>query len=92
MAISRFNGWRNKETWLVNVWLGDILEMYEEEGVPVTEDNIEELVDNIIETELSTLENGFVRDIMNCSLGEIDYRELAQRYVCSKLRGTASCR
>ncbi|SMX24033.1 DUF7249 family protein [Boseongicola aestuarii] len=75
-----YNGWKNKETWLVNLWLGDVLTMYEEEGVPVNEDNIEELVENILETELSTLESGFVRDILNCSLGEIDYRELAQHY------------
>ena len=75
-----YNGWKNKETWLVNLWLSDLLGMYEEEGVPVTEDNIEELVENIIETELHNMENGFIRDLLNCSLGEIDYRELAKHY------------
>lgn len=75
-----YNGWKNKETWLVNVWLGDILALYEDEGVEVNEENIEELVDNILETELNGMESGFIRDLLNCSLGEIDYRELASHY------------
>ena len=37
-----FNGWANKETWLVNVWLGDDLQAHKDEGEALTADYIEE--------------------------------------------------
>lgn len=70
-----YNGWKNKETWLVNLWLGDLLTAYQEDGVEITADFIRECVD--IQT--SYLE-GFMLDMMNCALGEIDYHELAEHY------------
>lgn len=72
-----YNGWTNKETWLVNLWLGEVLDMYVQEGVEVTQDNIKELVENSLEQ--FNLE-GFAADMMNCALGEINYHEIASHY------------
>jgi hypothetical protein len=71
------NGWKNKETWLVNVWFGDYLTELESEGVFISTDTIRDLVDEMVE---SVELNGFLSDILNCSLGEIDYREIADAY------------
>lgn len=75
-----YNGWSNKETWLVNLWLGDGLTMDQAEGVEVTAEYIEMMVDDIIESSVPS-GNGFVVDILNCALGEIDYHELAEHFV-----------
>ena len=74
-----YNGWKNKETWLVNLWLGDSLTMDQESGFEVTADYIEDLVDNCV-ADCGVRGDGFVTDLLNCSLGEIDYAELASHY------------
>lgn len=71
-----YNGWKNKETWLVNLWLGGYFEAMEEEGVEVTADRIKEWVEEWIPES----SNGFMTDLLNCALGEIDYDELADHY------------
>lgn len=73
-----YNGWKNKETWLVNLWLGYTLSMYAEDGVEITPDYIEELVEELVDAEVS--QNGLVADLLNCALGEIDYHEIAEHY------------
>lgn len=60
-----YNGWKNKETWLVNVWLGDNLAMMQEEGYSITPDVIEELVQECIGgSDNKSLENGFLHDML----------------------------
>jgi len=72
-----YNGWKNKETWLVNVWFGDHLTELESEGSFISADTIRDLVDEMVQpVEI----NGFLSDILNCSLGEIDYMEIADAY------------
>ena len=78
-----YNGWKNKETWLVNLWLGDGLTMDQEAGFEVTADYIEQLVDDMVDGALDQEAgnfNGFVKDLLNCALGEIDYHEIAEHY------------
>ena len=74
-----YNGWSNKETWLVNLWLGDFLTMDQEDGINIDAAYIEQVVEDRIEESGSRV-NGFVGDILNCALGEIDYDELASHY------------
>lgn len=73
-----FNGWTNKETWLVNLWLGDTLAMDQEEGINVTADYIESLVDELVEQE--SIQNGFIRDLLTHSYCGVNYQELASHY------------
>ena len=76
-----FNGWSNKETWLVNLWLGDLLTEDQEEGIEIAPDYIEELVEEMASALLDGPDaNGFVTDLFNCALGEINYHELAEHY------------
>ena len=72
-----YNGWKNKETWLVNVWLGDNLAMDQEDGVEITADYIEALVEELVQNAGGC---GFIADLLNCALGEIDYNELAEHF------------
>jgi hypothetical protein len=79
--MTGYNGWKNKETWLVNVWLGDTVAAMQEDGYSVTADVIEELVREYIgHIDGKSVENGFLIDMLHCALGEIDYRELAAHY------------
>jgi hypothetical protein len=79
--MTGYNGWKNKETWLVNLWLGDELAMMQEDGYSIGPDAIEELVREYIGGfDGKSVENGFLIDMLNCALGEIDYRELAANY------------
>ena len=75
------NGWKNKETWLVNVWLGDMInDIVEESGVDPTPDYIEMLVHDIVVDTQATKGAGLMVDLLNCALGEIDYHELSEHY------------
>lgn len=74
-----YNGWTNKETWLVGVWLGDHMHTDQEEGIEISEDYIEDLVDNCV-ADCGVRGDGFVTDLLNCSLGEINYLEIAKHY------------
>jgi hypothetical protein len=78
--MSDYNGWTNKETWLVNLWLGDDFAQRSEEGEIITEAFIRETVEEICESETKSVEGRFLLDLLNCSLGEINYSELAQHY------------
>jgi len=75
------NGWKNKETWLVNLWLGDSLALDKDALVNITPEYIEALVVEMVEqvTWGSDHEN-LIIDLLNSALGEIDYRELAAHY------------
>jgi len=78
--MSEYNGWTNKETWLVNLWFGDDFVALSEEGQIITEAFIRETVEDICETETKSVEGRFLMDLLNCALGEINYHELAQHY------------
>ena len=75
--MSGYNGWTNKETWLVNLWLGDDFVSQSEDGQLITEAFIRETVEYICESETKS---GFLADMLNCALGEINYFEIAQHY------------
>lgn len=72
----KFNGWNNKETWLVNLWLGDMLQCDLEDGIEITPDYIESLVDEMV----TNIDNGLISDLLTCTLGLIDYYEIAKHY------------
>jgi hypothetical protein len=72
------NGWKNRETWLVNLWFGDTLAMMQDDGDDISADYIETLVNDYIEENLGAPRHGFIMDMMD--LGAIDYEELARHY------------
>ena len=79
------NGWSNKETWLVNLWLGDYLWELQEDGVNIDADFIKQQVSDLVDdlklhatSQLNT--NGLLADLLNCALSEINYWELGEHY------------
>lgn len=71
MTDTTYNGWRNRETWLVNMWFLDCV------TEPMTAGSIQEMVEEALEEALTNTGamKGFITDMMK---GErIDWEELA---------------
>ena len=69
-----YNGWANRETWLVNLWFGDYFEsMSMDKKVDVS--TIKAEIEGYIEHCNLT---GFVSDMLD--LSRINYEELEQHY------------
>jgi hypothetical protein len=75
-----YTGWKNRETWLVNLWFGDMFaEMQEDDGAQITANYIRETVENYVDEIIGRGDvSGFVRDMLD--LDAIDYDELASHY------------
>lgn len=79
--MADYNGWKNKETWLVNLWLGDAFAAMQEDGEKITADFVRAYVEEMMgDLSAKSVENGFLVDLLNCALGEIDYHEIAAHY------------
>ena len=73
------NGWKNHETWLVNVWFGDTFQNDVDDGNDVTAEYIEQMVTDYVDEMLGNSHGvGFIRDMMD--LGAVDWDELAAHY------------
>ncbi len=79
--MSDFNGWTNKETWLVNVWYMDSMpEFFAESGdFHVEPRELAETIQGIAEEceALSQLPPGLLSDFIGDSWGEVNWHELA---------------
>jgi len=80
--MSEYNGWKNYETWLVGIWFSDsydeyFLEQFRDGDLTqtVTGDDVREYVESWVNEE--TPENGFVTDLVNGAMREVDWGELA---------------
>jgi hypothetical protein len=69
-----YNGWTNKETWLVNMWVGDSLAEMQQEGSEMDPGSIEAYVWEL----MPTIECHFTADLLACAMGEVNWHELAQ--------------
>jgi len=77
-----YNGWTNKETWLVGLWYGDaIAEQVAEQGYQDYSD-IREFVEYVAhECEaLSCMPSGLLMDFINDAFGEVDWDSLEAHY------------
>jgi len=72
-----YNGWSSYETWLVNVWIGDSLAAWRDEGEEVTADYVQELVDEMVSAATEEDANGLVTDLLYGAVREINFREIA---------------
>jgi hypothetical protein len=64
MANNTYNGWKNRETWLVNLWYGDTWDCVED--VRITEILLDEKYED--------LGNGIMRDMIDWQA--IDWEQL----------------
>ena len=78
---NEYNGWKNKETWLVNVWYMDYMPEYfaEMEQYHVEANELEETVTYICEESeaLSSLPVGLLSDFIRDSFSVVDWHSLA---------------
>ena len=83
MTDMTYNGWTNKETWLVNLWWCDALpEFFAEDPdrEDVSADEMEEQVRAMVEgcEALSQLPAGLLSDFINTCWAEVNWNELAE--------------
>jgi ribonuclease HI len=72
-----YNGWKNRQTWLVNVHFGDYLQELVEDGYRVDADFIKQVVDDHFQEQVKDL-SMFVQDMIDDA--GIDWDELAAHY------------
>ena len=89
---NKHNGWTNYETWLCNLWhdnfeFSDMLDMFDgvedKDDIRIRiEDYIKEYVEEFVESYLAPGDtHGFIHDMLNSSIQEIDFRDIAEHYV-----------
>ncbi len=89
---NKYNGWTNYETWLCNLWFynfefSDMLDMFEgvedkDDILRIIEDYIKEYVQEFVESYLAPGDtHGFIHDMLNSSIEEVDFRDIAEHYV-----------
>lgn len=78
---NKYNGWTNYETWLVNLWIGDLLQQDADEGIAITGEYIRDLVDTFAEPAFKAIGNyGLIVDLLNGAIGAANYYEIARHY------------
>ena len=83
--MSGYNGWKNYETWLVNIWFGDCLneyylELFREGELtePVDADKVKDYIESLIFDLGEVPESGFVTDLVNGAMSEVYWPEIAE--------------
>ena len=71
-----YNGWKNRATWLVNLYYSDYFDASQYDSMEQLAENIKWTLEDMLEDAIG--QNGFVRDLMATSLSEVDYYELAE--------------
>lgn len=71
-----YNGWTNKETWLVNLWLGDNLAEMTEQGKEMDGRYVEAYVSEFI----PNIGCPFTSDMLACAMGAVNWDEIADSY------------
>ena len=90
MSNTKYNGWTNIETWACNLWFDnfdftDLMHMFEgceDKGDinNVIADYIKDEVEDFVESQVSSDTHGFIQDMLNSSISEIDFRDIAEHY------------
>ena len=92
--MSEYNGWPNYETWLMNLWYGDYFYSYVSEGIEdgyidlemsrdpyelgnMLKDHVEEL----IESEGQVPSSGFVADLFNGAMRDINWYSIGDSLI-----------
>jgi hypothetical protein len=78
MENKTYNGWTNRATWLVNLWVGNNLSDYAKDALDknMTAADAEQYLkeDHWLE---HVAEFGFISDLVNEVLGQVNWQEIA---------------
>lgn len=74
-----YNGWSNYATWIVSLWVLDGLRDYSTNtiGGPIDAEQVRNFVEEILEMEMVSLPKGLISDLINATLDNINWQELA---------------
>jgi hypothetical protein len=75
----KYNGWTNKETWLVNLWHGESLAEMKEAGEDITAYYAQRMVTDWVDDTHHSLD-GFVWDMLKSALASVNWEEVASHY------------
>lgn len=85
MTNEKYNGWKNYETWLANLWLTNDQEVMEELQANANDMDLYDLAEGTKEwlTEQmndikDTIGNNLFSDLMSAAFSEIDFYEIAK--------------
>jgi len=53
MTIKEYNGWTNRNTWLINLWFGDYIRNLLEEDCCESPDNLQGFIESIIDEQVA---------------------------------------
>jgi hypothetical protein len=83
MTDTTYNGWTNRPTWLVNIWLSNdqVLDQAAREAcnqpgemLQEAAQTLENMVDDLFDV------TGFTLDLINCTLVQVNWLELVQAF------------
>ena len=90
MNTLKYNGWTNYETWLCNMWFNnfnftDQMDLFDDcadncDVLDIIEYYIKSYVEEYVEYSISD-DHGFIHDMLNSAISEIDFRDIAEHYV-----------
>jgi hypothetical protein len=97
MNDTKYNGWTNYETWNANLWIdndwqlsemcamiaGDLTGSYEDKDKMAY--LLGERIKDVFEENQPELPASFYSDVLNASMREVNWREIALHYVESEL-------
>jgi hypothetical protein len=73
-----YNGWANKETWLINIWFGDDMhDSAKENGYAIDESWCKDMVNEYLENSVKNVFTGFIGDVVGTFISSVDWREIA---------------
>ncbi len=71
-----YNGWSNRETWLVNLWFEEWFEQYKRDGFELTPQFIKSTIEEYVDS--FEIGSSFITDMIN--LSGIDWNQLSEAY------------
>jgi hypothetical protein len=85
MENNTYNGWRNRETWLVPLWWNECpVESIDadtrEEAVEALVEHLEGIFDELLD-ECNIPSVSLIADLLNGAVARIDWREIAEHWV-----------
>jgi len=82
--MQNYNGWTNRNTWLINLWFGDIIREQLEEDAATSAEMVEGMVMDCIYEEIS-LYSLMLRDF--CDFDGINWNEIWEHHCMEMVYG-----